>query len=144
MNNFMKKYVKICNACKRVKTVRYVFYEKLISLSTSTRLWNYITLDFIINLSKFKFCLKIDICDSILVIINRLTKIIHYVAYRKNLNFRQFSQFLIKIIIWLHEILKIIINDREKIFIFHFWRRFSKQLKIDQRFFTIFHSQTNE
>jgi hypothetical protein len=54
--------------------------------------------------------------DSILVIIDRLTKYGYFILYKESLSAEELAYAFNKYIIGNHEILKKIINDRDKLF----------------------------
>jgi len=67
-------------------------------------------MDFITDLPKS------DGYDTILVVIDRLTKMSHFIPYSKDLNARQFANLLIKEIVRLHRLPHDIITDRGTLF----------------------------
>ena len=144
MRILMKKYVKTCNICMKIKLSKHFFHEKLLSLSTFNRTWFDITVNFITNLFKFTFYKSIDVCDCVMITINRFIKMTHYSFCGKTMNFKQTAYLCIKNIINFYDLSKRIISDRKTLFIWHFWSIFSKKFKIDHRLFSSFHSQTNE
>ena len=46
----MKKYVKTCNVCLHMKISHHKFYSELVSLLIFWRVWNFIVMNFIMNL----------------------------------------------------------------------------------------------
>jgi hypothetical protein len=75
-----------------------------------------VTLDFIIKLpSSVKPIIEV-VFDSILVIINRLTKYGYFISYKESLLAEEFIYAFNKYIIGNYEISKEIISDRDKLF----------------------------
>jgi hypothetical protein len=75
-----------------------------------------VALDFIIKLPpSVKPIIKV-VFDSILVIINRLTKYGYFIPYKESLLAEELAYAFNKHIIENHEILKKIINDKDKLF----------------------------
>jgi hypothetical protein len=70
----VERYVRNCHICRRFKASRDKYSELLNSLSISNRSWTNIIMNFVIELSKIK-----DEFNAILMIINRLIKMHHYV-----------------------------------------------------------------
>jgi hypothetical protein len=70
----VKRYIRNCHICKRFKTTRDKYSELLNSLSISNRSWMNIIMNFVIELSKSKKF------NAILMIVNRLTKMHHYIS----------------------------------------------------------------
>jgi hypothetical protein len=72
----VKRYIKNCHICKRFKITRDRYSSLLNLLSISDWSWTNIIMNFVIELSKIK-----NDFNSILMIINRLIKMQHYVFY---------------------------------------------------------------
>jgi hypothetical protein len=70
----IKRYVKNCYICRRFKASKNKHSKLLNSLSILNRLWTNIIMNFVIELSKIK-----NDFNAILMIINRLIKMHHYV-----------------------------------------------------------------
>jgi ribosomal protein L39E len=85
MKESVERYVKNCHICKRSKASRNKYSELLNSLSISNRSWTNIIMNFVTELSKIK-----NDFNAILMIMNRLTKMHHYMSYnRKRRHFRR-------------------------------------------------------
>ncbi len=69
----VNRYVKNCHVCRRSKSSKDKYSRLLNSLSISKQSWMNITMNFVIELSENK-----DF-NAILMIINRLTKMNHYI-----------------------------------------------------------------
>ena len=72
-----------------------------------------------------------DKFDSILVIIDRKGKTIHFVLYREVINAEEFISLFYKIIISRYKILVEIILDRDKLFISKFWKSLIARLGVE-------------
>ena len=77
MTKNIKKYVKDCDMCQRIKTSRHRFYDEFSSLSVSTRSWTKISMNFITKFLSSRY--DDDIYDAILIIIDCFLKITHYI-----------------------------------------------------------------
>ena len=75
----IKRYVKNCNICQRSKAVRHAPYGMLQSNEVPDKPWKSIAMDFITDLP------TLDGYDTILVVIDRLTKMSHFIPCKKNL-----------------------------------------------------------
>ena len=73
----VKDYVKGCNLCLALKAVRHKLYGDLKSLPVPTYRWKDLLMDFVTGLLVLTDW-KGDSYDLILVIVNRLTKMVHY------------------------------------------------------------------
>ncbi len=69
----IKQYVRNCHICKRFKTARNKYHELLNLLSILDQSWINIILDFVTNLFDNKDY------NAILMIVNKLSKIHHYI-----------------------------------------------------------------
>ena len=98
--------------------------------------WRSITIDFITDLPKS------DGYDTILVVIDRLTKMSHFLSCKKDLEARQFRTLFMQHIVRLHGIPRDIITDRASLFTTGLWKQITKKLEIERRLSTTFHPQT--
>jgi len=80
--------------------------------------------------------------NRILIVIDQLTKMAHFLSCTKERNARQFSEGLGTEIFRLHGVLKEIITDGGSIFTSDLWKETTKQLGIERRLSTAFHPQT--
>ena len=79
--------------CQRSKVVRHAPYGMLQSNKVSDQQWESIAMDFITDLPNS------DGYDTILVVIDRLTKMSHFIPCRKDLDALQFTTLFLKEII---------------------------------------------
>ena len=98
MTNFVKKYVRTCDTCIRTKLSKHFVHEELMSLSTSNKVWLNVTIDFIIDLSKSSAYKSKNIHDTIIISVNKLTKITHYATCSKDMNSKKFAELVLKIL----------------------------------------------
>ena len=73
----VKSYVRGCDVCLASKAVRHKPYGDLQSLPIPTHRWKDLSMDFVTGLP-LSSDWKGDSYDSILVIVDRLTKMVHY------------------------------------------------------------------
>ena len=81
--------------------------------------------------------------DPILIVINRLTKMVHFLSRTKEMDARQFSELFMREIFQLHGLPKDIITDRGSIFTSDLWKDTTKKVGIERRLSTGFHPQTD-
>ena len=81
--------------------------------------------------------------DIILVVIDRLTKMSHFIPCRNSLDARQFAQLFLKEIVRLHGIPKDIITDRGSLFTSDLWKQTTEKLGIKRNLSSAFHPQTD-
>jgi hypothetical protein len=138
----VERYVRNCHICRRFKASRDKYSELLNSLSISNRSWTNIIMNFVIELSKIK-----DEFNAILMIIDRLIKMHHYVlctAEEDDTSAEETTKLLINNVWKLHELSSIIVSNRDFQFIFLIWKKICQILKINVELSTAFHSETNE
>ena len=75
----VEKYVDDCNLCQRMKNRIETLAGKLKLSKIPEKLWTHLTMDFIIKL------LLVTEKNTILVVCDRLSKIIHFVATTKEM-----------------------------------------------------------
>jgi len=94
-------------------------------------------MDFITDLPKS------DGYDTILVVIDRLTKMSHFIPCSKDLDARQFANLIMEKIVRLDGLPHDIITDRGTLFTSDLWKETTWKLGIEQRLSIAFHPQTD-
>ena len=143
MRRLIKNYCEFCFICKRSKTFRHKSYDELESLSVSKFKWSNLIMNFVIDLSKSRNWNEV-IYDFILIIVDRFTKMIHYVSVFKTVSAENLVEILIREVVRLHDLSDSIITNRDFVFTAKYYFFFCYALKIKAKFSTIFHSQTND
>jgi len=138
----VKEYIDTCDIYQRVKMKHHLLYDELKSLSRLTNLWKKITMNFITDLSSSKW--KEVIYDSILVIVNYYTKMMHYLSIKKTLTIIKLAKLFFKKIALRYEISSDIIINRNSLFINAFWSEICFHMKMKWWLSIIFHSQTDD
>jgi len=133
----IKLFIKNCDTCQRTKVVRHAPYGLLQSNEAPDRPWKSIAMDFITDL------LKSEEYDTILVVINRLTKMSDFIACSKDLDARQFAYLFMKEIVRLHGLPHDIISDRGTLFTSDLWKETTGKLGMKRRLSTAFNPQTD-
>jgi hypothetical protein len=137
----VKQFIKNCHTCRRAKVVKNKYNELLNLLSISNWSWIDIILAFVIELFESRNY------NAVFMIINRLSKMHHYISCTTNENettIEETAKLLIQHVWKLHELLITMIFDRDFQFISLVWNIICKILKIKTKLFTAFHSKTNE
>jgi transposase InsO family protein len=135
MNKLLREYVKSCDTCVRSKAPRHRPFGLLRPLPIPSRPWGSIAMDFITDLPTVK--------NSILVVVNRLTKMAHFTPCSKSIMVEETIQSILDGIIRLHGLPKEIVSDRGPQFASKFWRHLFKLLGVDIRQSSAFHPETN-
>ena len=86
---------------------------------------------------------KSDNYDSILVIVDRLTKMVHYKLVKVTIDALDLTEIMIDMVVRHHGLPDSIISDRRAIFTSRFWSSLCYFLGIKQQLFTAFHPQIN-
>ena len=139
MRKYVEEEIKKCADCQRNKTARHKPYGLIHSPKAPTGAWKSITLDFIVKLSAFKEIIIGVIYDSVLVIINRLTKYAYFIPYKEGSTAEDLVYAFNKNVIANYGILEEIISDRDKLFTSKFWKLLINQLGIHQRLLIAYH-----
>ena len=90
MRDTIKQNVKNCDICQRIKEVRHAPYGLMKPNEVPDRPWKSISMDFITDLPKSEGN------DAILIVIDRLTKMAHFLPCTKEMNARQFSELFMR------------------------------------------------
>jgi hypothetical protein len=123
MNIKIARYVARCDTCKRVKAIHMKITGPLQSLPILTWKWEDISMDFIVGLPR-----TTKGFDSIWVIVDRLTKIAHFLPVKVKYTVATYAELYIACILSLHGIPKTIVSDREPQFVFKFWEVLHKAM----------------
>ena len=81
--------------------------------------------------------------DAIWVIVDRLTKIAHFLPIKKTYSTDRLARLYVNRIVCLHGVLVSIVSDRGAIFTSVFWQELYKALGTRLDFSTTFHPQTD-
>ena len=77
--------------------------------------------------------------DSVWVVVDRLTKLAHFLPIRTDYALDKMVELYIREIVWLHGIPISIISDRDMRFTSRFWRKLQEALGTRLNFSTTFH-----
>ncbi len=138
----VKRYIRNCHICKKSKASRNKYFELLNLLFISNRSWMNIIMNFVIELSKNK-----QKFNAIFMIVNRLTKMHHYiscVAKENETTVEEIIRLFINHVWKLHELSSIIVFDRESQFVSNVWKFVCQTLRINVKLSIAFHSEIDE
>ena len=138
----VKNYVKGCDVCLASKAVRHKPYGDLQSLPVPTHRWKDLSMDFVTGLP-LSADWKGNSYDSILVIVDRLTKMVHYEPVKVTIDAPGLAEVIIDVVVRHHGLPDSIISDRGAIFTSKFWSSLYYFLSIKCRLSTAFHPQTD-
>ena len=126
-----------CNQCQKMKNRAEMLVGKLRSNQVPERLWQHISVDFIMKLPVSKGH------DSILVVCDRFLKMSHFVATTEKTMAEGLAR-LFRDNMWkLHELPESVILDRGPQFAAGLTRELNKILGIETKLSTVYHPQTD-
>ncbi|KAL0934452.1 reverse transcriptase domain protein [Colletotrichum truncatum] len=102
-----------------------------------------ISLDFVTKLPKSREPMTNVHYDSILIIVDRLTKYSYFIPYMESSTAEDLAYKFLQVIVSQHGMPKEIVSDRDKLFTSKFWRSLISQLGSDHKMSTAFHPQTD-
>ena len=141
MRKDVREYVKTCPICQRTKAKRHLPYGELSSFPVPSKPWQEITLDFITDLPPSKFRGKVY--DSILVIVDRYTKLARYIPTTKTITAAELAELFVLRVFRDFGLPAGITSDRGSVFTSKFWSSLCFYLSIRRRLSTAFHPQTD-
>jgi transposase InsO family protein len=100
--------------------------------------WEEIAIDFIVGFPRTQWGY-----DSIWVIVDRLTKVAHFIPIKTTYSRPQLAELYMSRIVCLHGVLKKTVSDRGTQFTSKFWERLHETLDTQLRFNSAYHPQTN-
>ncbi|KAJ1594943.1 hypothetical protein NDA14_003675 [Ustilago hordei] len=142
MTAWIADYVASCPVCARYKAPRHRPYGLLQPLATPDRPWGSISLDFIEGLPPSK---KYDskTYDSILVIVDRLTKFAILAPTHKTVTAKQTAVLLYGHMVRLFGYPDHMVSDRGRQFISGAWKAFAEQMGVKHSLSMAYHPQTD-
>ena len=138
MDAMIQKYVTSCDACQRNKPSQQSPMGLLRPLPIPERPWQQVSMDLITALPKSK-----SGNDAIVVFVDKLTKMVHYVATTTSVTAPQLATIFMREVVRLHGVPESILSDRDPRFTAHFWRAFWSQLGTTLTMSTAYHPQTD-
>jgi hypothetical protein len=132
------RYVARCDTCRHVKAIYVKTVGPLQSLPIPTWKWEDISIDFIVGFPR-----TAKRYDSIWVIVDRLTKIAHFLPVKTYHPVAVYAQLYIARILSLHGVPKTIVSDRGPQFVAKFWEALHKFLGTKLLHSSAYHPQTS-
>jgi len=132
------EYINSCDKCQCIKNSRLPKQGLLQSLEIPENPWESISIDFIVDLPRSK-----NKNNSILVVIDRLTKMAHFLPTTTNITSKETAQLFFNNIVRLHGYPKSIISDRDSKFTASFWQELAKLTGTQLKMSTAWHAQTD-
>jgi hypothetical protein len=132
------EYVALCDTCQRVKAEHQRPAGLLQPLQVPEWKWEEIAMDFIMGLPRTQ-----SGYDSIWVIVDRLTKVAHFIPVKTTYSGPQLAELYMPRIVCLHGVPKKIVSDRGMQFTSRFWERLHEALDTQLRFSSAYHPHTD-
>nr|GEV26049.1 putative reverse transcriptase domain-containing protein [Tanacetum cinerariifolium] len=130
-------YVSKCLTCSKVKAEHQKPSGLLVQLEIPKWKWEKITMDLITKLPK-----TTNDCDTIWVIVDRLTKSAHFLPIRENDPMEKLMKLYMKEVVTRHGVPVSIISDRDGRFTSLFWQELHKALRTRLDMSTTYHPKT--
>ena len=132
------EYVAICDTCQRVKTKHQRPASLLQPMKIPEWKWEEVGMDFIVGLPHTQ-----QGYDSIWVIVDRLTKVAHFLPVKTTYSGARLAELYMERIVCQHGVPKKIVSDRGTQFTSIFWQKVHKSLGTKLNFSTTYHPQTD-
>ena len=138
MYKYISTYINSCDKCQSNKSSNQSTSGLLQPLPIPNKRWEQITIDFIGPLPLTK-----NNHNFILVVVDKLSKMAHYIPTHTNITAEGTARLIFKNIIRYHGIPQSIVSDRDTRFTSSFWQELWKILGTKLNMSTSFHPQTD-
>nr|CAE02842.3 OSJNBa0014F04.8 [Oryza sativa Japonica Group] len=138
MKREIAEYVAVCDVCQRVKAEHQKPAGLLQPLKIPEWKWEEIGMDFITGLPRTS-----SDHDSIWVIVDRLTKVAHFIPVKTTYSGSRLAELYMARIVCLHGVPKKIVSDRGSQFTSNFWKKLQEEMGSKLNFSTAYHPQTD-
>lgn len=132
------EYIALCDVCSRVKPEHQKLAGLLRPLLVPDWKWDKVGMDFVTGLPRTR-----SGYDSIWVVVDRLTKVAHFIPVKTTYTSAQLAKRYMFRIVCLHGVPKEIVSNRGTQFTSRFWGQLHESLGTRLEFSTAFHPQTD-
>jgi IS30 family transposase len=132
------EYVALCDTCQRVKAEHQRPARLLQPLKIPEWKLEEIRMNFIVGLPHTQAGY-----DSIWVIVDRLTKVTHFIPVKTTYSGAKLAEIYMSGIVCLHGVPKKIVSDRGSQFTFKFWEKLHESMDTKLNFSSAYHPQTD-
>ncbi|WVZ58444.1 hypothetical protein U9M48_008720 [Paspalum notatum var. saurae] len=138
MKREIAKYVFECDVCQRVKADHLKLAGMFQPLAVPAWKWEDIHMDFIVGLPRTQ-----KGYDSIWVIIDRFTKLAHFISVKTIYHAKTYTELYIARIVSLHSVPLTITSDKGSLFVSCFWEQLQLALATNMICSSAYHPQTS-
>ena len=138
MLHSVKKFIKHCDRCQRIKPQRAAVQGLFKPLEIPEGRWTDVTLDFVGALPETE-----DGFDTVLVVVDRFSKRAHFIPTKKELSAEESAELFMNNIFKLHGVPKRLVSDKDVRFTATFWRTIQAKLGTSVIFTTTNHPQSD-
>ena len=139
----VEKVIQNCQECQKNKVKRHRPYGLLQPLNPAEGAWESISMDFIVKLPTSKEPGTGQVCDSILVIVDRLTKYAYFIPTKESIQAQDMAYLVLRTLLANHQTPREIVTDRGTLFTSTFWQTLLSKLGAKSKLSTSFHPQTD-
>ena len=125
----VKAYLKGCDVCLASKTVRHKLYGDLQFWPISMHQWKDLSIDFVTGLP-ISINWKRDSYNSILVIVNWLTKMVYDKPVKITIDIPGFAKVIVDVVVHHHGFSDLIVTNQNSLFTLKFWSSLCYFLRI--------------
>ncbi|KAI1676228.1 reverse transcriptase [Pyrenophora tritici-repentis] len=137
MLEYVERWIQNCHSCKRSNASREAKQGVLRPLPIPAQAWQDVSMDFITYLPESQGY------DAILVVVDRLTKMRHFIACHGTCDAEEVSRLFTKHVWKIHGLPKTIVSDRGPQFVAEFWKHLTRRLGITPLLSTAYHPETD-
>ena len=141
MSSDVHSYCESCIICARSKPMNHKPYGKLNPLPVPTQPWEVIGIDFVGPLPESKD--RNATYNSLTVIIDHLTGMVHLVPSRTNYTARNVAELVFAEVYKLHGLPKAIVSDRDSYFMSIFWSHLHELIGTQLKMSSSYHPETD-
>ena len=141
MKDAIRQYCLNCDTCQRIKVDRNKRKGLIVSLSLPEHPWQSISIDWITKLPSISR--NDEDYNSILVVVDRLTKMVHLIPSNDSETSPQTAHLLLTNVFRYHGFPTSIHSDRDTKLTSDFWSELCRRLHIKHRISSAYHPQSN-